>query len=88
MSKLDVQRILDQPFAMLTRKEMNARKLLSKYHDDADFIKRERHEALFGFDPFLAERTRSKQNKLMTRQEKEWATVDKVLHPEVYFADY
>jgi hypothetical protein len=68
---------------MLTRHEMNVRKLLTKYHDDPEVIKRNRNVALFNFDPRRAERTRSKPYVAMTKEEREWSSIDKVLHPEV-----
>ncbi len=70
---------------MLTRKEMIVRKLLTKYHDDPEIIKRNRNIALFNFDPRRAERTRGKQIAAMSKEEKEWSSIDKVLHPEVIF---
>jgi hypothetical protein len=62
---------------------MNVRKLLTKYHDDPEIIKRNRNVALFNFDPRRAERTRSKQFAAMSKEEREWSSVDKILHPEV-----
>lgn len=72
-----------QPFAMLSRKEMNVRKLLVKFHDDPDIIKRSKNQAIFNFDPKRAERTRCKQFQAMSKEEKEWSSIDKILHPEV-----
>lgn len=82
MNKVEIGRIMAQPFAMLTRKEMNVRKLLVKFHDDADLIRRNKKQAVFNFDPKRAERTRGKQYAVMTKEEKEWSSIDKILHPE------
>ena len=84
MEKLEIEQILTQPFSMLNRHDVNVRKLLTKYHDDPEIIKRKRMQSVYGFDPHRAERTRAKQKALMSKQELEWASIDKVLHPEVW----
>lgn len=84
MDKLEIEQVLVQPFSMLNRHEISVRKLLTKYHDDPEIIKRKRQQSVFGFDPHRAERTRAKPKGLMTKQEMEWASIDKVLHPEVW----
>jgi hypothetical protein len=84
MDKLEIDQVLVQPFSMLNRHEVSVRKLLTKYHDDPEIIKRKRVQSVFGFDPHRAERTRAKQKSLMSKQELEWSSVDKVLHPEVW----
>ena len=83
MSRENIDRIMFQPFSSLSRHEMNVKKLLSKFHDNPDIIKRELNNRAFGFDPNLAERVRVKQFKLMSFDEKSWCTLDKILHPEV-----
>ena len=40
--------------------------------------------AAYGFDPHLGEKTRARQPQLYSQEEKEWASVDRVLHPEVW----
>ena len=74
---------MKSPFGMLNRREVSVRKLLSKFHDDSELLLRGQAVAAFGFDPHLAERTRAKNPKAYNKEEKEWASVDKVLHPEV-----
>ena len=83
IGKVDIERIMVSTFSMLSRNEMNVRKLLNKIHDDPDLIKRDLHNKAFGFDPYLAERVRVKQFRTMSNDEKGWSTLDKVLHPEV-----
>ena len=83
MSKSEIEGILSQPFSMLSRQDMTVRKLLSKYHDNPEALKRKFTEAAHGFDPQLAERTRSKNKLVLNKEEREWVSLDKVLHPEV-----
>ena len=83
LARDNIDRISAQPFSSLTRHEMHVKKLLSKYHDNPDLIKRDLSNKAFGFDPNLAERVRVKQWKAMSFEEKSWSTLDKVLHPEV-----
>ena len=75
---------------MLTRHEMIVRKLITRYHDNPDILKRKLAAAAYGFDPHLAERTRAKDPHAYTRDEKEWSSIDKILHPEVwkYYSNY
>ena len=84
MSKVEIEYILGQPFSNLNRKEVVVRKLLAKYHDDKKKLRRAAESTAFGFDPHLAERVRAKDVKAYTKEEKEWATVDKVLFSEVW----
>jgi len=83
MSKSEIEGILSQPFSMLSRQDMLVRKLLSKFHDNPEVLKRKFAEAAHGFDPQLAERTRFKNKLVLTKEEREWVSLDKVLHPEV-----
>jgi hypothetical protein len=75
--------IMKSPFGMLNRREVSVRKLISKYHDDPELMLRGQATAAFGFDPHIAERTRAKNPKAYSKEEFEWSTIDKVLHPEV-----
>ena len=46
---------------------------------------RQRHaESAYGFDPHLAERVRAKHFNTFSKEEKEWASIDIVLHPEIW----
>ncbi len=83
ISNVEIEHILSQPFSMLNRKEMIIRKLFTKYHDNPELMKRGLAAASFGFDPHLAERTRAKDYNAYTKEEKEWASVDRILHSEV-----
>jgi hypothetical protein len=84
MSKHDIMRILAMPFQQLSRREVTVRKLLTKYHDDAEGMKKAFMASSYGFDAFLAERTRAKHPRGYNKEEREWASVDKILHPEVW----
>jgi hypothetical protein len=84
MSKHDIVRILDAPFTQLTRREVIVRKLMTKYHDDAEGMKKAFMASSYGFDAFLAERTRAKHPRGYNKEEKEWSSMDRILHPEVW----
>ena len=55
-TKLQLEHLMAQPFAALTKQEMIMRKLMRKYHDDPDILKRKLKESATGFDPNAAER--------------------------------
>jgi hypothetical protein len=84
ITKTEINHIMATPFSMLNRREVMVRKLLMKYHDDPDIIKRTFAAAAYGFDEHLAERTRMKNQRAYTREEREWMSIDKILHPEVW----
>ena len=89
LPKNDIEKIMATPFSILSRKEVAIRKLLSKYHDNVDVMKKKSAELLTGFDPHIAERVRSKDPKSFTREEWEFASVDYCLYPLVgYVAFY
>jgi len=83
MTKTEIEGILAQPFSMLSRHDMQVRKLLSKFHDNTEATKRSLVEAVSGFDVHLAERVRAKHKETWSKEEREWVSLDKVLHPEV-----
>lgn len=98
-SKVEIEHLLSRPYGTLSRKEALARKLLHKYHDNkgesvasqmigtnylADLMRQRHAESAYGFDPHLAERVRAKHFKTFSREEREWASIDIVLHPEVW----
>jgi hypothetical protein len=58
------------------------RKLLNKFHDDKEMMKRAIAAATQGFDPNRAERTRNKNPRFYSKEEREWSTVDRILHPQ------
>jgi hypothetical protein len=80
---VEIEYILDTPFSMLSRKEVVIRKLLTKYHDDKEALQKSIAAVAYSFDPHLAERTRAKNPKSYTVEERNWSSVDRVLHPEV-----
>ena len=83
LSKSEIKHIMECPFAMLNRREVGIRKLLNKYHDDAEFMKRSTAAVAVGFDHHRAERVRAKNTRFYTKEEIEWSSVDRILHPEV-----
>ena len=83
LSKSEIKHIMDCPFAMLNRREVGIRKLLNKYHDDAEFMKRSTAAVALGFDHHRAERVRAKNTRFYSKEEIEWSSVDRILHPEV-----
>merc|ERR1711871_37435 len=83
-AKLELEHLIVQPLASLTRHEMIKRKLLRKYHDDPDIQKRAMQNAVFGFDPHAAERTRAKDAHAYTKEEANWVSIDRKLHPDVW----
>jgi len=84
LPRSEILSIMKTPFAMLSRKEVIVRKLMVKYHDDPSILKRSFAAAAYGFDPHRAERTRAKMPATYTNEEREWSTVDRILHPEVW----
>ena len=75
---------METPFSMLTRREMVVRKLLTRYHDDKEFLKKSIAAMAYSFDPHLAEKVRSKHPRSYTKEERDWSEVDRKLHPEVW----
>jgi hypothetical protein len=84
MPKSEIQHIMKAPFSMLSRKDMIVRKLIVKYHDDPSVLRRSAAAVAYGFDPRMAERTRAKMPKTYSKEEKEWSSIDRILHPEVW----
>lgn len=84
LTKIEIEHILVQPFASLTKQEMIIRKLIRKYHDSPEIMKRKISETAYGFDPHIAERTRAKDPKAYTKDELEWTSIDRILHGEVW----
>jgi len=68
---------------MLSRREVGIRKLLNKYHDDKDYMKKSIAAVAQGFDPHRVEKIRSKHPRFYTKEEKEWSSIDRIIHPEV-----
>ncbi|GMH66094.1 hypothetical protein TL16_g04355 [Triparma laevis f. inornata] len=84
IEKSEVDRISETSFSKLQRKEVIVKKLLMKFHDDADMMKRKAEMLSSGFDPHLAAEVRCKVAKTWTPVEKEWVTVDKLLNPSAW----
>jgi hypothetical protein len=84
LSKSEVEYTMVTPFSMLTRREMVVRKLLTKYHDDSDHLKKAISAMAYSFDPHLAEKVRAKHPRSYSKEEREWSTVDRKLHPDVW----
>jgi len=81
---VEIRNIMKTPFSMLSRREVIIRKLMVKFHDDPGVIAKKFAAVAYGFDPHLAERTRSKMPGSYSREDKEWSSIDKILHPEVW----
>ena len=58
--------------------------MIFRYHDDPNLLKRGAAAAAYGFDPHRAERTRAKMPKTYSNEEREWSTIDRILHPEIW----
>ena len=84
LTEVEITHIAHCPYALLSKREIGVRKLLARYHDDAELARRGATAGMSGFDPHLAERTRSKHPATWTKEEAEWASIDKVLHPAVW----
>ena len=87
-SKAEIERVIDTPYTSLNRKEMAARRLLAKYHDNPQLLNRKakvKVVTIFGreetVDPMKAQRTRLKLAKELTSEELEWLTIDKACVP-------
>ena len=84
IEKNEIDRVKETAFSKLQRREVTIKKLINKYHDDAEIMKRKAEQLSSGFDAHLAAETRSKISKTMTPHEREWATVDRVLNPSAW----
>eukprot|EP01040_Poterioochromonas_malhamensis_P013046 gene13046-14311_t len=84
LNKSEIEYLLATPFSMLTRREVTIRKLLTKYHDDIETMKKAISAVGLSFDPHLAEKIRAKHPRSYTKEEKEWSTIDRILHPEIW----
>ncbi|KAJ1441114.1 hypothetical protein B484DRAFT_122439 [Ochromonadaceae sp. CCMP2298] len=84
MTKVEIEYIMSTPFSMLSRKEVTVRKLLTKFHDDADALRKSLAAMAYSFDPHVAERIRSKNPKSYNKEQKHWASIDRILHPEIW----
>lgn len=87
--RLELERIMAEPFVDLTRREVHVRKLVHKFHDDPQLVKPdclvEQDEMT---DRLLAQQTRLKSHKHRTTMEKEWVSLDKILNPHVSDEQY
>ena len=52
--KSEIEHVLKTPLSMLSRKDVMVRKLMQKYHDDPNLLKRGAAAAAYGFDPHRA----------------------------------
>ena len=71
LDRNEVLRISETPFAKLVRKEVGIKKLLGKFHDDAELMRRKAEQNASGFNPFLAAETRHKDSATFTPEQKE-----------------
>lgn len=81
--RLEIERILAEPFSDLTRREVHVRKLVHKFHDDPQLVKADCMGGQDGMnDHLLAQQTRLKSHKHRTTMEKEWISLDKIFNPQ------
>jgi hypothetical protein len=85
-TKEEIERLVSSPFSMLTRKEVLVRKLLSKFHDNPGLAARARMEQATGFDPNLSGEVRAKHRSTLTSEERQWASIDRILNPAIWAA--
>jgi hypothetical protein len=86
LSKNEIEYIIQSSFSMLSRREMIIRKMLTKFHDDPSKVSGSVSTGLSAnaFDPHRAERTRAKNPGTYTKEEQEWVSIDRQLHPEIW----
>ena len=84
MTQVEILHIIKCPYTMLSRREIGVRKLLARYHDDTELARRGASAGTTGFDAHLAERTRAKHPATWTKEESDWASIDKVLNPKIW----
>jgi len=83
-TKDEIDRIFAQPFTSLSRRDLAIRKLMSKFHDDKAVVAHHHQQLAHGYDEFLAAKIRAKSVHTYSQEEREWASIDLVLHPEVW----
>jgi hypothetical protein len=84
MTKAEIMRIKAQPYHLLNRKEMIVRKLLTRYHDDPELLRKSQAAKTSSFDSHLAERVRIKNPRFFTDEEKEWSSIDRIIHSDIW----
>ena len=80
----ELARILSEPYASLSRRDGIIRKLLTKYHDNSSAIQTQQMSTIHGYDKHAAARIRATQFEFLTREEREWSSIDKILDPAVW----
>ena len=84
MTQVEILHIIKCPYTMLSKREIGVRKLLARFHDDTELARRGASAGTTGFDSHLAERTRAKHPATWTKEESDWASIDKVLSPKIW----
>lgn len=88
--RLELERIMAEPFADLTRREVHVRKLVHKFHDDPPLVKPDClvEQDGMNYHHLLAQQTRLKSHRHRTTTEKEWISLDKILNPQASDEQY
>lgn len=81
----ELERIRKLPFAQVARgNETTAWKLMRQFHDDPQRLIDDSKSKAKLVDPNTAAAVRFKHPKSLSREEREWVTLDKTLNPEIW----
>lgn len=81
LSQLEIERILKAPWNLLERKEIQVRKIFTRFRDDTPGTKqKKKNEAPTNMAAFL----RSQKATDLTTEEREWRKYDQLLNPVYY----
>lgn len=80
LSQLEIERILKAPWNLLERKEIQVRKIFTRFRDDSPATKQKKNEAPTNMAAFL----RSQKSTDLTTEEREWRRYDQLLNPVYY----
>ena len=83
-AKGELDRVHACTFDKLTRQERGIWKLMKRFHNDPQLLVDRRKTGPEGFDPDMAPNTRFKHPKSWTCEERAWASLDKILNPELW----
>ena len=83
-SKGELDRVAACTFDKLTRQERGVWKLMKRFHNDPQLLVDRRKVGPEGFNPEVAGNTRFKHPRSWTKEEREWASLDKILNPELW----
>lgn len=84
IKKYEIDHILTAPSNLLTLREIKIRKVARLYHDNAELMQKRLTEMAMGYSQGMAESVRIKHPSTWTREESDWASIDKILHKEIW----